>query len=146
MNSDVTVAKPTHLAIIITKIEPSTSTATTRKGLAMSKPVSSYLSLPAQPFLVDLLHMYMYMRCICICMYACTHTCMYVRMYVCMSCMCAVYVCVCAIRSFDNFFFTKIIVVLFNSIYLHSVLSQMLHVCLIRFLGRLRQGPVAAHL
>ena len=30
-------------------------TATTRKGLAMSKPVSSYLSLPAQPFLVDVL-------------------------------------------------------------------------------------------
>ena len=26
-----------------------------KKGLAMSKPVSSYLSLPAQPFLVDVL-------------------------------------------------------------------------------------------
>ena len=58
MNSDVTVAKPTRLAIIITKIEPSTSTESTRKGLAMSKPVSGYLSLPAQPFLVDVLHMF----------------------------------------------------------------------------------------
>ena len=28
-------------------------TEATRKGLAMSKPVSGYLSLPAQPFLVD---------------------------------------------------------------------------------------------
>ena len=35
-------------------------TETTRKGLAMSKPVSSYLSLPAQPFLVDVLHIYIY--------------------------------------------------------------------------------------
>ena len=30
-------------------------TEATRKGLAMSKPVSGYLSLPAQPFLVDVL-------------------------------------------------------------------------------------------
>ena len=55
-SSVVTVAKPTRLAIIITKIEPSTSTEATRKGLAMSKPVSGYLSLPAQPFLVGVLH------------------------------------------------------------------------------------------
>ena len=54
-NSDVTVAKPTRLAIIKSKIGPSTSTEATRKGLAMSKPVSSYLSLPAQPFLIDVL-------------------------------------------------------------------------------------------
>ena len=38
------------------------STATARKGLAMSKPVSSYLSLPAQPFLVDVLHI-LVMQC-----------------------------------------------------------------------------------
>ena len=54
-NSDVTVAKLTSLAIIITKIEPSMSTEATRKGLAVSKPVSGYLILPAQPFLVDVL-------------------------------------------------------------------------------------------
>ena len=59
-NSDLTVAKPTSLAIIITKIESSASTEATRKGLAMSKPVSGYLSLPAQPFLVDVLHTYMF--------------------------------------------------------------------------------------
>ena len=59
-NSDLTVAKPTSLAIIITKIEPSASREATRKGLAMSKPVSGYLSLLAQPFLVDVLHTYMY--------------------------------------------------------------------------------------
>ena len=35
----------------------STSTEATRKGLAMSKPVSGYLSLSAQPFLVDVLHL-----------------------------------------------------------------------------------------
>ena len=54
-NSHVTVAKPTCLAIIITKLEPSTSTEETTKCLAMRKPVSGYLSLPAQPFLVDVL-------------------------------------------------------------------------------------------
>ena len=59
-NSDVTLAKPTRLAIIMTKIEPSTSTEATRKDLAMSKPVFGYLSLLAQPFLVDVLHTYMF--------------------------------------------------------------------------------------
>ena len=56
-NSDVTVAKPTSLDIIITKIEPSTSTEATREGLPMRKPVFGYLSLPAQPFLVDVLQL-----------------------------------------------------------------------------------------
>ena len=59
-NSDLTVAKPTGLAIIITKIQPSASRKATRKGLAMSKPVSGYFSLPAQPFLVDVLYTYMF--------------------------------------------------------------------------------------
>ena len=59
-NSDLTVAKPTRLAIILTKIEPSTSTEATRRGLAISKSVSGYLSLPAQPFVVDFLHTYMF--------------------------------------------------------------------------------------
>ena len=59
-NADLKVAKPTRLAIIITKIEPSTSTEATRKGLAMSKPVPGYLSLPAKPFLVDFLYTYLF--------------------------------------------------------------------------------------
>ena len=58
--SDLKVAKPTSLAIIITKIEPSATREATRKGLAMSKPLSGYLSLPAQPFLVDVLHTYLF--------------------------------------------------------------------------------------
>ena len=59
-NSHLTVAKPTSLAIIITKIEPSASREATRKGLAMSKPVSGYLSLPTQPFPVEVLHTCMF--------------------------------------------------------------------------------------
>ena len=59
-NSDVTVAKPTRLDIIITKIEPSTSTEATRRGLAKNKPVSGYLSLQTQPLLVDILHTSMF--------------------------------------------------------------------------------------
>ena len=43
------------------KIESSKSTATTGKCLAMSKPVSSYLSQPLHPFPVVVLQMHVYL-------------------------------------------------------------------------------------